>query len=78
MIHPAVGESACEYRIQKRRRKMKKEYEAPKAEKLEFDYSETVVASGCGGSYRKHVDKYEGCRETPTDEWVHNFADTHN
>lgn len=27
---------------------MKKEYEAPKAEKVEFNYSEAVVASGCG------------------------------
>jgi hypothetical protein len=27
--------------------KMKKEYEAPKAEKVEFNYSEAVVASGC-------------------------------
>ncbi|MBR3428751.1 MAG: hypothetical protein IKG87_01505 [Clostridia bacterium] len=26
---------------------MKKEYEAPKAEKVEFNYSEVVVASGC-------------------------------
>lgn len=26
---------------------MKKNYEAPKAEKMEFNYSETVVASGC-------------------------------
>ena len=25
---------------------MKKEYESPKAEKVEFDYSDTVVASG--------------------------------
>ena len=38
--------------------KMKKEYEAPKAEKLEFDYSEVVTASkgtctiaGMGASY---------------------------
>ena len=28
---------------------MKKKYEAPKAEKLEFDYSDTVVASGGQG-----------------------------
>lgn len=26
---------------------MKKEYEKPKAEKVEFNYSETVVASRC-------------------------------
>ena len=34
---------------------MKKEYESPKAEKLEFDYSEAVVASGCiNGRYVSH------------------------
>jgi hypothetical protein len=27
---------------------MKKEYETPKAEKVEFDYQETVTASGNG------------------------------
>ena len=27
---------------------MKKEYEAPKAELMDFDYTETVVASGSG------------------------------
>ena len=26
---------------------MKKEYEAPKAEKMEFNYTESVVASSC-------------------------------
>ena len=31
---------------------MKKEYDAPKAEKLEFDYKETVVASN--GSHHCH------------------------
>ena len=31
---------------------MKKEYESPKAEKMEFNYSETVVASnGCGNQH---------------------------
>lgn len=30
---------------------MKKKYEAPKAEKLEFDYSDTVVASGAVHNY---------------------------
>ena len=55
---------------------MKKEYVAPKAEKMDFHYSETVVASsaGCGGSYQKHVDAYDGCRETPTDEWTHDYS----
>ena len=27
---------------------MKKDYKSPKAEKMEFNYSDTVVASGCG------------------------------
>jgi hypothetical protein len=27
---------------------MKKEYEAPKVEKMDYDYTETVVASGTG------------------------------
>ena len=29
---------------------MKKDYEAPKAEKVDFDYTENVVASRCGNS----------------------------
>ena len=34
---------------------MKKEYETPTAEKMEFDYSEIVVASGCiNGRYESH------------------------
>ena len=35
---------------------MKKEYEAPKAEKMDFNYAETVVASGtivCGSGLAK-------------------------
>ena len=35
---------------------MRKEYQVPKAEKMEFSYSETVVASGtivCGSGYAK-------------------------
>ena len=29
---------------------MKKEYKAPKVERMEFNYSDTVVASGCGNT----------------------------
>ena len=47
---------------------MKKAYVTPKAEKIEFDYSDTVTASN-GHKYRKYVDNYAGCRETATDEW---------
>ncbi len=34
---------------------MKKTYEAPKAEKLEFDYTDTVLTSGAGGSGGPHL-----------------------
>ena len=47
---------------------MKKEYQAPRADKMDFVYSETVTASN-GDSYREYVDGEEGCRETPTDNW---------
>ena len=54
---------------------MKKEYEAPKAEKMTFNYSEEVIASGgCGGEYREYTNNYTGCRTTPTDNWVNPFA----
>ncbi len=33
---------------------MKKEYEAPKAEKIEFNYCETVVASNGGACTRQN------------------------
>ena len=35
-------------RFIKRSMAMRKEYESPKAEKLEFDYSKVVTASGAG------------------------------
>ena len=56
---------------------MKKKYEVPKAEKLEFDYSEGITAStaGCGGIYQKYTDQEYGCQLTPTGEWVHPFSD---
>ena len=55
---------------------MKKGYEAPKAERMEFNYLEAVVASnGCGGAYQLYTDKYEGCNITPTGKWVQPFSD---
>ena len=33
---------------------MKKDYEAPKAEKMEFNYSEMVVASSCNSGITKY------------------------
>lgn len=45
---------------------MKKTYEAPKAEKMEFDYSEVVVASGTGCRWEIPMgDGYKGCIEVP-------------
>lgn len=48
---------------------MKKDYVTPKAEKIEFNYSDTVTASS-GHKYRLYTDTYFGCRETETDIWV--------
>ena len=50
---------------------MKKTYEAPKAEKLEFDYTDTVTASGL--ELQEYVNGYKGCNETATDNWFLNF-----
>ena len=41
---------------------MKKDYEAPKAEKMEFNYTETVVASTGDSS----TQKWQGWNETCT------------
>lgn len=50
---------------------MKKTYFTPNAERLEFDYTDAVVASGGQGhKYRLYTDGYYGCRETETDIWV--------
>ena len=49
---------------------MKKAYTIPVAEKLTFDYQETVVASGSGHKYRLYTDTYYGCNTTETDIWV--------
>ena len=47
---------------------MKKEYEEPKAEKIEFDYTETVVASESqtynmngNGNFKKNKAGSNGC-----------------
>lgn len=48
---------------------MKKEYNTPMAEKVQFDYTETVMASK-GHKYQLYTDGYYACRETPTDKWV--------
>lgn len=49
---------------------MRKEYEAPKAEKVEFDYKEIVVASVCesgiGDFYKKEEMTGTECREEYT------------
>ena len=48
-----------------------KNYVAPVAEKLEFNYSDAVVASSSQGHmYRLYTNMYYGCREVPTDIWV--------
>ena len=50
---------------------MKKEYTVPSAEKLEFNYRDTVQASGeHGHKYRLYTDGYFACHETATDIWV--------
>lgn len=48
---------------------MKKEYETPRADKMEFDYSETVTASGFGDSYQEYIHFYTGCNEDATGNW---------
>ena len=53
---------------------MKKEYETPRVEKMEFDYSETVVASQ-GHAYRLYTNGFFGCHETPTDDYIVGDAD---
>ena len=53
---------------------MKKIYEAPKAEKLEFDYTDTVAASGSEWEMHEFTDNISGCNSTPTDNWFLNFV----
>ena len=50
---------------------MKKAYEAPKAEKVEFDYTEVVATSASHGcKYRLYIEGDSGCNKTPTDIWI--------
>ena len=44
---------------------------------MEFNYSETVVASQ-GHSYRLYTDKPFGCHATPTDDYIVGDADITN
>ncbi len=48
---------------------MRREYEVPKAEKAEFDYTEAVVAStGCtGGVTIRYINVPYGCDTTPVE-----------
>ncbi len=52
---------------------MKKNYESPKAEKMEFDYAEAVVASGPAGCtfyITKSDFNYYGCVEKDIKQWI--------
>ena len=53
---------------------MKKEYVTPRADKMEFNYTENVTASGSGFTLREYVQGYKGCNQTPTDNWFVNFV----
>jgi len=48
---------------------MKKNYVAPRAEKMEYNYSDKVTASGMGNAYQEHIHTYSGCHDTPTNNW---------
>lgn len=45
---------------------MKKEYVAPSAEKLTFDYTESVVASGSGSDNQEKQEQDEHQQQCPT------------
>ena len=51
---------------------MKKDYESPKAEKMEFNYSDVVVASGSQKCdyFITYTQAYEGCRENKVKQWA--------
>ena len=54
---------------------MKRTYVTPRAEKMEFNYSDNVVASGGQGfTLREYIHGYKGCNETETDNWFINFV----
>ena len=49
---------------------MKKEYDAPKAEKMEFNYSDAVVASGTSCDwFITHTQGDQGCLKVEVKEW---------
>ena len=48
---------------------MKKEYKSPKAEKMEFNYSETVVASGGCNYFITMTEVPEGCKDREVTHW---------
>lgn len=54
---------------------MKKAYCKPVAEKVEFDYTDNVVASQ-GHLYQLYTDGYTGCKDTPTKYWSHGDMDS--
>ena len=50
---------------------MKKEYEAPRAEKMNFNYTEAVVASSCkGGSQEICTENGYGCNSNHTGQYT--------
>ena len=50
---------------------MKKEYDAPKAEKMEFNYSETVVASATACDFFKTTTQaVEPCSDKLVTKWT--------
>ncbi len=55
---------------------MKKEYKIPMAEKLEFNYTDTVTASS-GNAMRWWTDGYDKCHETESDPaiWIYGNSD---
>ena len=52
---------------------MKKAYVTPRADKMEFNYTDNVVASQ-GYTLREYVQGYTGCNKTPTDNWFVNWV----
>ena len=49
---------------------MKKKYETPQVEKIEFDYSETVVASN-GYILRLYTQYRHQCNDKAEDVWIY-------
>lgn len=48
---------------------MKKSYVTPRADKMEYNYSDKVTASGFGNSYEEFTNVPDGCNDTPTGIW---------